>query len=309
MINNTKFYYGGLDILRHIFALSVIFQHMASVNRFTVTEIQFVKDVVFYIDGAVAGFFLISGFCFHKDVPFKLFVRKKFKRIMFPFFIFSFLYAIIMTLLDKYTLVAGLKDILLFRGIGPQMYFLPYLFLVSLAYFGYYKILNRLKVKSELIFLIVLFSIFVLISLFMQTDSPTGQGGAKLVFYFVCFGIGILIRLFSRIHTLFIILISFGLGFYDFRYFHISGVVIVSMFAIFVSRYFCFLQRGISGSGGVYLLHQPITSNAISMILLATGISGYCNLFLSWGLTYVFCLLTTLLLIHYFPLKKWILLE
>jgi fucose 4-O-acetylase-like acetyltransferase len=301
-------YYGGIDIFRHILALCVIFLHMGSDNRFNAEILEVHKNLCYYIQSAVAGFFLISGFFFHIDKTFLIFLRKKFKRIMLPFFIFSLLYTVLMALLGKGTLLGGLERTFLLDGVGPQIYFLPYLFYIQLSFFIFYKISATLKVNF-LSILIPLIICLIFTSVLLPTDYITGPGYDKLIFYSMCFWFGVLISKLHTYYSIIIILIIFYVGFYDFRYFHVSALIVLLIAAIWFSERFKLLQKKKSGSGGIYLLHQPITSNAISIILVAFGVSSYCNMFLSWILTYVFCLLLTLLLIRLLPSKRWALLE
>ena len=54
----------GIDILRHLFSFAVILQHMTSVSRYTVETNKKLASVIDLVDGAVIGFFFISGYLF-----------------------------------------------------------------------------------------------------------------------------------------------------------------------------------------------------------------------------------------------------
>jgi surface polysaccharide O-acyltransferase-like enzyme len=119
-----------IDILRHILALAVILQHMAS-SRYAPATSQNLLSAVNWIDGAVIGFFFISGFLFRpKDNPLT-YIKTQTTRLLLPFLLFSSLYTIALTLLKKATLHQGLTRTLLLQGAGMQLYFLPILLLVT----------------------------------------------------------------------------------------------------------------------------------------------------------------------------------
>lgn len=124
---------GTLDVLRHLFAVAVIFQHMPSKTRYSPELNRTIGELVSYVDGAVLGFFLISGLLSSSgsgNASFFASARRQAWRLLLPFTLFSLLYGVLLTALGKSSLEDGLWRLLTLQGSGPQLYFLPYLLAV-----------------------------------------------------------------------------------------------------------------------------------------------------------------------------------
>jgi len=118
----------ALDLYKHILAVFVIILHMTS-SRYSDTFLHELSTIQNFVDGAVAGFFLIAGFFFREEITFKHLILKSFKRLMIPYFVFSIIYSVLLSLLGKKDFSNGLIDTLLLHGGSMQLYFLPYLFI------------------------------------------------------------------------------------------------------------------------------------------------------------------------------------
>ncbi len=310
-----SFRYGGIDLLKHLLAFFVIFQHMSSESRYSSELNSFIQEIVSYIGGAVMGFFLISGFFFRPSETIKLSVSKIFKRMMLPFFIFSLLYAILMWLLGKGNLKDGLWQTVTLHGAGMQLYYLSYLFVISSAYMILSFFAKKINVSFNYILSIILVISFVT-SLFLPTLSPTGSDYRLFPIYVLCFGIGISFSILKKksyqkfyFLVMGVIVASFLIGIFDYRFYHLSFVSFLLLCAYFISINVKSVQKNFHGSDGIYLLHTPIVNFTISSLLMMIGLSGYLNLFSSLLLTYIICLIVTLLFIRYLPFYKWVFLE
>jgi hypothetical protein len=297
-----------IDILRHILAIAVILQHMAS-SRYTPETHQNLLSTVNWIDGAVIGFFFISGFLFRpKDNPLT-YIKKQTTRLLVPFLLFSSLYTIALTLLKKATLLQGITRTLLLQGAGMQLYFLPILLLVTATT----ALLSKaIPARFHLPIQLASLPILTLICLSLPTSTSTGPDHRLLPLYWLAFLLGTLHQhtLKSRHYfTIIIILITTLLliGLKDPRFFDIAGFITLFTILHHLAQYLPTYR--LPGSGGVYLLHTPVINFTISILLQKLTITETPNIYLSVILTYLFCLATTLFLIRQWPQHKWLLLE
>lgn len=124
----------SIDILRHIFAIAVIAQHMTSASRYSVETNLELARIINWIDGAVIGFFLISGYLFKAQNNIFAYCRKQTIRLIIPFFLFSLIYSVLLAILGKESLVDGLEKTVRLQGAGMQLYYLPYLLFVTIVF-------------------------------------------------------------------------------------------------------------------------------------------------------------------------------
>lgn len=293
----------GLDLLRHLFSVAVIVQHMASASRYSVQTNQGLASVVAWVDGAVLGFFFISGFLFKEPVSLRRYAKKQALRLLLPFFIFSLLYAVVLAIAGKAELASSLASTLILRGSGMQLYFLPCLLLVSLLYAA----CNQVRGARGMLLL----AVFCL-SLFMPTPTPSGPDPKLLPLYMCAYLLGAVVgQLALRQHgtqaLLCLVLVCLGVGLLDYRFHDLAAVV-----ALFLLTYLLrsvLPQQRLPGSGGVYLLHTPVVNFAMSAALMQLGLQQGWNITASVVLTYGFCLVLTLIVVRRFPAQRWLILE
>lgn len=131
--------YFGVDLLKHILAICVIIQHIHSNSRYSDATNNKIAQVVILVQGAVLAFFLVSGYFFHLKreasivITLSKHARRYGKRLLVPFIIFSVINAIALLAIGKTSAHGWIREILIGHGTGPQMYFLPFLFLVILV--------------------------------------------------------------------------------------------------------------------------------------------------------------------------------
>gem|GEM_PF-4159269 len=282
---------------------------MTSESRYSPDLNLHIRENVTLIQGAVIGFFMLSGFFFKVPKSIGEGIGKSAKRLLVPYFVFSSCYVLLMHFLGKGELEAGFLKTLLFKGGSMQLYYLPYLFLVSTLTILFFSIIS--SQYSKLFYTIIL-TIILICVFFIKTDSVTGPDHKLLFYYYVAYGIGLLLKKFVDNKTPYIILptITLILGLYfnlNFIYILIN-LVLLGVF-YYLSIFTKILNRSFPGSGGIYLLHTPILNFAISTLLMKIGFLEYTNLYLSLLLTYIVCLLITLTFIRYFPRWRFLFLE
>jgi hypothetical protein len=283
---------------------------MNSASRYSLLTNSLIDNITQYIGGAVIGFFLISGVFFRSKGKISHNFLKTSKRIMPSFFIFSITYSFLMFFLGKTSIIDGLYKTFSFSGASMQLYYLPYLLGVYLFYLLFHRIFKT-NHKFEYI-LIGLLTILALISLFFPTTSPTGPSLKLVPIYALSFGVGIYlsnIKSGLKLRSFLIIALCILLGFYDFRFFHISFMLTLIIVSILLSYKYSILNKQFPGSGGVYLTHTPIINFGISVILISIGINEQSNLFFTLILTYIITLLITYSFIKFFPKYKFLMLE
>lgn len=298
----------GIDALRHIFAIAVIAQHMASASRYSMATNLELARIVDWVDGAVIGFFLVSGFLFKRQASVSNYYLKQSRRLLVPFFFFSVIYAVALAALNKGSLSDGLLKTVELVGAGMQLYYLPYLLLVTAAFATVESRLN----KHRIVLLFLLTFVAFLIALLNPTQSSTGSDYRLIPYYIGSFLIGTIVAEQTKQGKGFstTILISFAaalVGIMDHRFFDLAGVVfLLGLILLSTSR---LPNIRIPGSGGTYLLHTPLLNFAISTILLKMSIGQGVNIICTIILTYMICLAFTAVVIYYFPKYRWLILE
>jgi hypothetical protein len=299
----------SIDLLRHLFVLAVIVQHMTSESRYSVGTNAGLASFVDWIDGAVAGFFFISGFLFKSPESVWAYSKKQAIRLLIPFFLFSVTYALILSGLDIETLRSGLIKTATLHGSGMQLYFLPFFLLIKVSHACLCNLVGpRFRRPLEFVLLFVL----VTVCLQFPTRTSTGDDYQLLPYYYGAFVLGSLYQASSsmRYHPVGVVVVLLGLvaiGVFDKRFFDLAGIVALFAFASLIAP--SFPNRRLPGSGGIYLLHTPVVNYTISTLLVAIGVFEGWNIVLSVVTTYALCLWATLLFIRLAPKYRWMLLE
>lgn len=294
-----------IDIYRHLLAVAVIIQHMTSQSRYDAITNTQISDIVYWVDGAVMGFFAISGYLSRPQLNLSRYIRSQAVRLFTPYLIFSIIYVLALSILGKDSFTNGaIKTATLYGG-SMQLYFLPYLFFVTCSFAIYNKyIFKNSNSEVSIAIWIASFSIPVLI---FSSDRSTGAGLIMLPLYAISFGLGSITATTKIGVQIAIATTLMTLGFIDHRATDLglvfSGLVVFSAFSK------KFPKRRLPGSGGIYLFHTPIMNFGISTILVGIGIVQTQNLFTSIALTYMMCLGITWVLITLLPQWKWIFLE
>lgn len=211
-----------------------------------------------------------------------------------------------MFLTENFDISSAIFQILTFHGVGPQLYFLPYLLLIWMLW----AVISVIVRDGKFWVIIILFS-FLLCQKFPILGS-TGSNIRLLPFYFFGFGVGVLMgSKMKQLGFIPVLLIALSLlaGCFDAR-FSDFGLVLCLLLLARSLDYSGFLSgKSFPGSGGIYLLHTPVTNYAFVTLFLLCGIKGLPNLLFSVLFTYVFCLFSSCFIIKYFPRFKIYILE
>lgn len=298
----------GVDVLRHLLTLAVIYQHMPSRARYSEAVNAHIAHWVPLIDGAVACFFLLSGFFSRPGMTSERVVRQA-RRLLLPYLIFSLAYAVIQAAIGKLDIGTGLIRTITAAGAGPQLYFLPYLFLISVAV---ELLLDRVpptyRRAATRGLVLTLFAAF----LSLPTPSSTGPELRLLALYALAYTLGVYrarhAQDWESLAAAGIALVALALLPWQVRLWDLAAIILLSEIAIRVSRLIGRSPR-LPGSGGVYLLHTPILNYAISAALLKVGLHDLANVYGAMLVTYAVALVMTLILIRLAPAVRPYILE
>lgn len=295
---------GWMDALRHLLSLAVIFQHMPASNRYPTEVNAFISNWVPAVDGAVACFFLLSGFFANPDFRWAV-LKRQVARLIMPYVLFCFLYGAALIFLHKLTVAESAWRTVSGAGVGPQLYFLPYLLLISTA--ANFVLSYGGKVLSA----VVVIAFFVAYLAF-PTAMSTGAEPRLLILYALAYAIGFYRARHAGTREIVVLLVASALGVLLFtfrsRYFDLFLILLLIEAAIQLSSRLPLPMR-LPGSGGVYLLHTPLLNYAISIMLWKLGIVSIANVFASLAFTYMVALGITMAFRHFTTRYRWLLLE
>lgn len=190
--------YSEVDALKGLGIIGVVIAHVNFPSRLTPTTMLLIHNLQLIFGWCVISFFFASGILIKHTI--KTFpeaygvIKKKFVRLVIPCFIFSLSYkcllsGIYLTGLFSWnspipsSLIETMKFI--FYPVGPQFYFLHYLFLISTA-----VTLLRLLISKNIL---LLFSIFLLPASYFFFEMPKfgyGPNYSLLPLYFFSYIIG-----------------------------------------------------------------------------------------------------------------------
>ena len=273
-----------------------------------------------YIDGAILGFFLISGFFTKEPLQFSIQTWLEnfgtcFKKLFIPFFLFSLVNGFLVWALGKQSLSDGLWLTITLTGSSMQLYFLPYLFYVIVAFFTFVALANQFRLNARIALLFVLAILFGYTEMH-RTNASTGNSMQLLPLYGATYIIGFyLARMWhwKKIAfyplTLLLVCVSTTAGLWDKRFFDLAAMIFLLVAALYLSSFSILSNKTFHGSGGIYLLHTPIVLYAVSVILQESHVMGYFNLIGSISITYAICLTATLIFRRKFNRFAFLLLE
>lgn len=295
---------GWIDLLRHVLIVAVIFQHMAAESRYPTELNALIRSLTPAIDGAVACFFLISGY-FARPGDSWRHVLQRVLRLLAPYVMFSVIYAAILIALGKMNAMTAVDRIIIGAGIGPQLYYLPYLALISTS-LNFLAWRHR-KADVQAI-LLTLLAVYVMV----DTPNSTGPDSRLLVLYTLAYSLGMYIARHAKTMEMLILAVVSLIAVFWFpwtsRYFDLPLVILLFLCTLHADRLGAITRR-VPGSGGAYLLHTPVLNFAISTILWKYGLHGVANVAVAIALTYIVALAMTLGTIRYAARYRWLLLE
>lgn len=142
---------GSVNLLKCCLVFGVVLQHSAF-ERFSVPTQELVAVLQHAFSFVVVGFFWAAGFLIGRQSSFEGFVAKRFWRLMVPFLVVSLInwgafWAVVAATGRDFGYAMSVPDFLRAlvtpQGVGPQMYFLPYLFGLQMVAFPLGRLLSR----------------------------------------------------------------------------------------------------------------------------------------------------------------------
>lgn len=171
-----------IDIIKGICVLSVVIGHVWSIKNIGVDSFYGIGRRFIY-SYQIVGFLFCSGFLF-KNEKTKVFLKKKIKSLYIPSVIFQIISLLLYPLLfglgivgkmATKQLLTKLFNILLFKDDGILMnpiWFLTYMFVALIVFFGIFKLTQLLKWKYALIFFSVLAGVVGYIGVYLDSTNP-----------------------------------------------------------------------------------------------------------------------------------------
>jgi peptidoglycan/LPS O-acetylase OafA/YrhL len=297
-----------LDLLRGVAIVGVLVLHSSFEGRFTKETMEVQAIMARLFDWAVLAFFFSSGFLHDRSAPFAITLKKRIVSLLVPFFLYNLFYNLCFFGIEAVgwphavVIDMGLKSLgaILFQSPAFQLYFLPYLFMISIGVSGLEKLCRRFYQCGY-------FSIFVLILMFyLKQGYPKMSHGSdyiNLPMYLAMFLIGLVSRPFFEkpfdklwmILTALCVVLSIRV---IFQFCVVSLLVPPLLLALagaipVIRRLKLLLYIG-EMSGSIYLWHTPLILPAISRLLTCCGIPSLLNLLGSLILSLIICMLLRL---------------
>lgn len=297
-----------LDILRGVAIFGVLVLHSSFEGRFTKETMAVQAIMARLFDWAVLAFFFSSGFLHDSSVPFTIILKKRLVSLLVPFFLYNALYNLFFagtgTLgwvhnnafeMNSKILATGL-----FHSPAFQLYFLPYLFVISIGVCALDKLTQHYH-RSGYVVVLLLVLTFYLVRGYPEVSH--GSAFDKLPLYLAAFLMGVAGKpFFERQFTNAWVVVA-ALGF-------VLAILVLSrlpVLSLTVPPLVVGLARAIprggnsklllllgAMSGSIYVWHTPVMLPAITRLLAHCGVPSLFNLFGSIGLTLVTCILLRL---------------
>jgi hypothetical protein len=271
-----------VDALKAIAIVGVVFAHIAFEGRLEPRTLAITQYIQLALGWCVIAFFMASGFLMQSQVKNISTVfsslKKRFLRLILPCVVFSISYKLILWglyLTGKFSWVSpapsNLTEVIefIFSPVGPQFYFLYYLFVVSCVF----SLLNIfLAVNKIFLFSVVLFPI-----IYEFIDIPQGGYGPgyNLVpFYWFAYVAGHYISKSSaNIRFYFYTLLTVSISFASFiSSSYTPFYIIVPFFLMLAFTSMPKITKVIDNtmigkfSSGIYVWHAPIVLPFVSIV-------------------------------------------
>jgi peptidoglycan/LPS O-acetylase OafA/YrhL len=297
-----------LDILRGVAIVGVLVLHSSFEGRFTNETMAVQAIMARLFDWSVLAFFFSSGFLHDRSVPFAVILKKRFLSLMVPFFIYNTFYNLCFFGMaaaggfhaGAFAMNPKALGLILFQSPAFQLYFLPYLFLISIAVSALEK-LSRQRYQWAYIAILSLVLFF-----YVDRGYPQISHGAdinNLPMYIAMFIIGLISRPFIEKPLagpgVMLLALAGMLGVLVFSRSCVVSLLVPPLLTAMaagirtIRESKLFLHLG-NVSGSIYVWHTPLLLPAITRLLAACGIPSLFNLFGSIILTLVTCVLLRL---------------
>lgn len=185
-----------IDLLRWISILAVVVHHGLSQSRHSRETIEAVNSLRSMLGWCVPAFLSISGVFADRNQPLVRFLSSRALRLLVPFVCVSAISYVGMLVVSSFVDLAGATNaeldphlfivkLVFLSGYGPQMYFLPYLFLVAVICRGLFRWLGP---GGTVLALAVILSWQC--AAWVVPRGLLGPGLDKLVPFALCFALG-----------------------------------------------------------------------------------------------------------------------
>lgn len=271
-----------IDAIKGIAIIGVIIAHMTFESRFEPLTILIIDHLQKIFGWCVIAFFFTSGLLF-KDINnrnrkwFFNFIYNRFKRLIIPCFVFSITYKVILYFLflsGRFSWSSPIPNsinetlLFFFQPIGPQFYFLVYLFVISVT-----MALFQCFVSNDNIFIISL--LFLVLSFAIEPPN-VGYGEALTLvpLYIYCYISGVLLssNSFKSSYYIKISLAPLLLSIYINNYIacYILAPITLSYLFFRYSEILILLPIIKIGkySAGIYVWHAPIILPFVSIVFV-----------------------------------------
>jgi len=294
--------FNEINSIKALAIIGVLLAHSTFIDRYDSETIQVLEYFQILFGWCVIAFFYTSGFLYGEykyEFPYE-FIKKRFTRLIIPMIIFSITYKLIIYFLYKFNLInnkpeyfTNFFNVIKFfiEPIGPQFYFLFYLFLISVFYSIIYLVFKS-QLKNIIISLLCLM-VYFFIELPLQ---GYGSGYNLIPIYIISYLAGIQDRIKFDIKLYLLILV-----FTFIYYFRNDNLVIIYllmptlMYLFF--KYFNVFNKLISifklgeYSSSIYVWHAPIVMPISNIIVVNIMGNNLFSLFLTILITLLVCYL------------------
>jgi surface polysaccharide O-acyltransferase-like enzyme len=279
----------AIEMLRWVSMLAVVAHHAVFPGRYSPRTLQAIAHFREFVAWCVPAFFAISGALLRTEGSYAAFAAVRSRRLLVPYLTvsvlsFSAMCAVAASglrfLRDSSSLDPKLflVKILVLEGYGPQLYFLTYLFVVSLIVAGLRRFLSAWATTILLVVLLVLQS-----ALWLAPRGSLGPGLDKFILFSVPFALGHWLAQLKRTSprgawlVLSVSTLVSAVASLAFRIAWPFEIVVPFWIYLLLSRSglprlgASFLDRW--SSGAVFLWHAPLVLPALSISLDRIGVT------------------------------------
>jgi fucose 4-O-acetylase-like acetyltransferase len=272
-----------LDGLKGLAIVGVLFAHMSFTSRFSDNALFWLSVAKNIFGWCVLAFFFCAGKLTHFDGndsnDLLFFIKKRAKRLLIPCLTFSLTYKICLILI-KHVADLGQPIPLPGRNIfkwcdfvffpaGPQFYFLPYLFIISLVSALAFALIKQFAILSW----VVLISVALFYAVYPAPLLPFGQSWVLIPGYVLSFWLGLISTQDWRQHRFWwwalicgICILCIIQNRFTYVYFILPAMLYSLLRKITPLSVLLYLGRK---SGCIYVWHDPILLPACSILAAA----------------------------------------
>ncbi len=292
-----------IDSIKCLAIIGVLFAHAEFTSRFQSQPLAFVDQMQWLFGWCVLAFFFCSGYLSRpvkRDwSDYKATIAKKFYRLIIPCIAFSLMNKTLLLATDRLGLSHGggelptrLNEVasFLLMPVGPQFYFLLYLFVIS------WLLISTEALRGWLTDIAILLALATMFAADSIAAPPYGPSFALLPAYMFSYQFGYLSRLQKRQVRLFAYLVVLAIASAAVNWMLIYTLVPIVLLLAFrfipglqtIERYTHLGKH----SGAIYGWHAPIVMPAMSLVAVRIVGGG----FIALAMTLVFTSLVSIAL-------------